>query len=83
MKPDLDKLQPSERNNIEEALFRLIRNSNDFNILLSFLGSCLENRKTMLITSDIEYVQRLQGEADILKGLFDIIGSTEYRHRNQ
>lgn len=44
MKPDLDKLSPSDKKQILEALFRLKRNSHDFEILLNFMESCLEER---------------------------------------
>ncbi|WP_431786950.1 hypothetical protein [Vibrio harveyi] len=83
MKPDLDKLSPSDKKQILEALFRLKRNSHDFEILLNFMESCLEERKVILISADIERVQKIQGEAEILKGLFELIASSEYMHLNQ
>ncbi|MFV8456079.1 hypothetical protein ACNO5M_13385 [Vibrio owensii] len=81
MKPDLDKMNNQEKQLILEALFRLKYQNNDFQLILNFLESGLENRKTMLISSEPEYIQRIQGEAEVLKGLFDIIATAEQQHR--
>lgn len=81
MKPDLDKMNQQEKQLILEALFRLKYQNHDFQVLLHFLEAGLENRKTMLISSEPDYIQRIQGEAEILKGLFDIIATAEQQHR--
>lgn len=81
MKPDLDKMNQQEKQQILEAFFRLKYQNHDFQVLLHFLEAGLENRKTMLISSEPDYIQRIQGEAEILKGLFDIIATAEQQHR--
>ncbi|MFM2625727.1 hypothetical protein [Vibrio owensii] len=81
MKPDLDKMNHQEKQQILEAFFRLKYQNHDFQVLLHFLEAGLENRKTMLISSDPDYIQRIQGEAEVLKGLFDIIATAEQQHR--
>ena len=81
MKPDLDKMNQQEKQQILEALFRLKYQNHDFQVLLHFLEAGLENRKTMLISSEPDYIQRIQGEAEVLKGLFDIIATAEQQHR--
>ncbi|GAB7221314.1 hypothetical protein VoSk93_05250 [Vibrio owensii] len=81
MKPDLDKMNNQEKQLILEALFRLKYQNHDFQLILNFLESGLENRKTMLISAEPEYIQRIQGEAEVLKGLFEIIATAEQQHR--
>ncbi|WP_045405411.1 hypothetical protein [Vibrio jasicida] len=80
MKADLNKRQASEKQAILQAFFQLKHNSHNFEVLLRFIEACLEDRKVALITCDSEHIQRLQGEAEILKSIFDLIDTAETEH---
>ncbi len=77
MKHDLKKLEQREQQKVLEALFRLKRNSRDFEVVQDYMKYCLETRKKDLINVPLEEVAKLQGESLILSDFFSLLELAE------
>ncbi|EGR3070243.1 hypothetical protein DMW20_11825 [Vibrio parahaemolyticus] len=77
MKQELKRTNPEYQKRVLEAVFRLKRNSRDFEAFLEFARFCLETKKKDLIIAQESDFRQLQGEASVLSGLFDLLELAE------
>ncbi|HCG6030292.1 hypothetical protein BTZ53_10915 [Vibrio parahaemolyticus] len=77
MKHHLTTLKPEHKQRYLEAIFRLHRNSSDFATLVEFMRYCLEVSKNDLIVASVDNFPKLQGEATVLSGFFDLLELAE------